>query len=237
MILAHPDIRREKLSNRPRNLTVLSREHLSPSIIRVTLGGPDLEGFESLGFDDHFKLVLPDGQTRDFTPRGHDPDAAELTVDFALHARGPAADWARRAEPGQQIEIRGPKGSRIAEGGISRWLLVGDEAALPAMGRFLEEAPAGLPVRVIAAVAGPADELGFETRADLTLHWLHRPLRRATDTAPFLAALDWVQPGPGLFAWIAAEAGVTAALRTWLEARGHPPTWLRASGYWQADSS
>ena len=40
--------------------------------------------------------------------------------------------------------------------------------------------------------------------------------------------------------WIAAEAGVARALRTELLGRGHPPTWLRAAGYWvegQVDAS
>ena len=67
---------------RRRELNVLRVEKIAAHMIRVTLGG-DLEGFTSLGFDDHVKLFFPTGTTgadgepeldsRDYTPRRYDP--------------------------------------------------------------------------------------------------------------------------------------------------------------------
>lgn len=42
-----------------RQAQVLARHQTSPGFVRLTLGGPEMVGFVSLGFDDHFKLILP----------------------------------------------------------------------------------------------------------------------------------------------------------------------------------
>src|SRR5271154_1252706 len=97
---------------RRRTLTITQVEKIAAHMIRVTLTG-DLEGFVSLGFDDHIKLFFPDGTTnaegapnmpgRDFPPRRYAPAANTLEVDFAIHDAGPATRWAAQAAPGQQL--------------------------------------------------------------------------------------------------------------------------------------
>ena len=42
-----------------RKLEVLRSERISPSMVRLVLGGDDLAGFVSLGFDDHVKIFIP----------------------------------------------------------------------------------------------------------------------------------------------------------------------------------
>ncbi|CAM2839746.1 siderophore-interacting protein [Prescottella defluvii] len=43
---------------------VLGAKQVSPSFIRVTIGGPDLAGFTPMGFDQWFRIFIPDtGQT------------------------------------------------------------------------------------------------------------------------------------------------------------------------------
>src|SRR5215470_3226568 len=76
--------RRVRHETRRRVLEVKRVDKVSAHMIRVTLGG-DLEGFTSLGFDDHIKLFLPDGPavaggeaptlSRDYTPRRYDAAA------------------------------------------------------------------------------------------------------------------------------------------------------------------
>src|SRR6202171_3873823 len=78
---------------RRRTLTIKQVEKIAANMIRVTLAG-DLEGFKSLGFDDHIKLFFPDGTAnadgapnmlgRDFTPRRYDPIKNTLETDFAI---------------------------------------------------------------------------------------------------------------------------------------------------------
>ena len=141
-----PRVARVRHELKRRSLTVARVERLPPNMVRVALGGEELHGFTSLGFDDHIKVFFPAGQAggaaRDFTPRRHDPAAGELWIDFFLHAGGPAAAWASQAAAGQTLQIGGPKGSAIIDpDGIDTHVLIGDESALPAIGRRLEELP------------------------------------------------------------------------------------------------
>ena len=142
-----PRFQRVQHELRRRELTVAAVDRLGPTMVRVTLAGDDLAGFPSLAADDHVKLFLPtaDGEParRDFTPRRYDPATARLEIDFALHEAGPASDWARQAAVGQSLTIGGPRGSRVAAEPVTRWTLIGDETALPAIGRRIEEAAPG----------------------------------------------------------------------------------------------
>ena len=67
-----------------------------------------------------------------------------------LHGDGPASTWAAQAKPGQQIVIGGPRGSMIIPDAYDWYFLAGDETALPAIGRRLEELPAT--ARVVAVI-------------------------------------------------------------------------------------
>src|ERR1700744_6171927 len=114
--------RRGRHEARRRTLTVKSVDKIAAHMVRVTLTG-DLGGFTSLGFDDHVKLVFPDGTTnaegaptmlgRDFTPRRYDAAAETLEIDFAIHDAGPATRWAAQAKPGDTLVLGGPRGSFI----------------------------------------------------------------------------------------------------------------------------
>ncbi|UOA26297.1 siderophore-interacting protein [Pseudosulfitobacter sp. DSM 107133] len=237
-----PQIIRMRHELRRRNLRVAASERLSPHMIRLTLQGADMHDFNSGAPDDHMKLILnaesDSPQMRDYTPRRF--STSELVVDVVDHPGGPAADWARAAAVGDAITIGGPRGSQRIEGAIDQWLLIGDETALPAIGRWIEEMPAATRVTSIVGVPDAADEQSLDTAADWTAHWLHRPLDQATDPAPYLAALGGMTLPPRTFVWIAAEAMVARAIRTHLLDKGHDKQWIKASGYWvagQADAS
>lgn len=231
-----PRIERIGYEIRRRELTIAGVVRLTPHMIRVTLRGEELADFASAGADDHIKVFVPgaDGtaETRDYTPRAFDNGRRELVIDFVDHGDGPASGWARKAKPGDMLTIAGPRGSRVIAGDIRDWVFIGDETALPAIGRFLEELPAAARASAIIAVPGPGDEQRLTSAADLDIRWLHRPLADAADPAPLLAGLRALTLAPDSFVWIAAEAKVARALRTELLGQGHRPVWLRAAGYW-----
>ena len=227
-----PPIERVRQEPKLRALTVERVENVTPGMLRLTLAGDALADFSSLGFDDHVKLLLPGGERRDYTPRRFQRlgGGGRLVIDFALHEAGPATRWALAARPGDRIDVGGPKGSAVIAPDCRDWLLVGDETALPAIGRFIEEARAGTRITALVAVTGAAEEQRFETEAELRMLWAHRA--DAADPSPLLARLDEITLRPGTFAWIAAEAGVARAARGALLERGHPLPWMKAGGYW-----
>lgn len=224
---------------RRRTLTVASVERITPMMVRVRLEGDELAGFVSAGFDDHVKLIFSVGEgadappMRDYTPRRFSD--RELVIDFALHDAGPATEWAAKAQPGDSLAIGGPRGSFVVADDFDWTLLIGDETALPAIGRRLEELRPGTRAVVVAAVAGPQEEQAFDTRAELAVHWVHRPLSEATDPAPLLEAVRALKlPDGDGYAWAAGESATAKALREHLVGeRGLNKAWVKAAGYWR----
>ena len=84
----------------PRTLTVLSSQRLSPSMIRVTLGGEAMRDFPPDFAGGYVKLMLAPASAngkaiiRTYTIRHQHAEAIDL--DFALHggaAAGQASGW------------------------------------------------------------------------------------------------------------------------------------------------
>jgi len=142
-VLVRDSVRHELVR---RDLEVLRTTRLTSTIVRVTLGGPELEGFVALGPEDHVKLFFPapgeERLSRDYTPALHRPAANELDIDFVVHGdEGPASRFAANAAPGDRLVVAGPRGSRLAPTGVRKFVLLADEASLPALGRWIAAAP------------------------------------------------------------------------------------------------
>jgi NADPH-dependent ferric siderophore reductase len=227
-----------------RTLNVVRVEQLPPGMVRIVLGGDELRGFTSLGFDDHIKLFFPQGNEepgvappmRDYTPRYFTADPGELWVDFFLHGGGPATSWAAQASIGQRLLIAGPRGSSvIAPDAIALHLLIGDETALPAIGRRLEELPSSSRALVVVEVELGTKRPVLQSQAAVQCVWAQRDLR---DSVPSPALIDSLR---GLefatnrcFAWVACESRTARAIRTYLrDERGFDKRWIKAAGYWQ----
>ncbi|MBY4896027.1 siderophore-interacting protein [Cupriavidus sp. AU9028] len=247
---------RHPLKIRP--VQVLRVERRSPSLLCVTFTGDALDDFVSASFDDHVKVFLPaPGQSepvlptmgpdglvfaedaprpaaRDYTPRRHDAARRELDIEFVLHGDGPGATWAAQAQPGQRLGIGGPRGSFVIPEGFDWHLLAGDEAALPAISRRLEELPAQ--ARVIAlieieddahriALGGPSLAAG-----NATVQWVRRGAGQTLVDAVRAVSLP---DGEG-FVWAGGEAAAMRAVRTCLaESKGVDKRRMRVSSYWK----
>ena len=251
--------RRQRYPAEVRRVRVLRCGRISPGVISLTLGGEALRGFTSLGFDDHFKLMLAPGRgqplllptlregrpvwpadleaaqrpvMRDYTPRHFDPLALELDLEVALHGEGHADAWARQARPGDEVGIGGPKGSFVLPEGLDWSVLAGDETALPAIARRLEELPVGARVHVFVELADPADRRSLSSQAQVDLHWLQRPPGQAGQ-ALLQALREWPLPQGLGHTWAAGEAAAMAALRHHWQSLGQPAALMRVSAYWK----
>lgn len=249
-------VERIRLETRTRLLTVASVTDITPHMRRIRFTGPELEGFQSPGHADHIKVFLsadgkplprpehrPDGLAwpegtprpfmRDYTPRYYDPVALTLDLDFVLHGDGPASTWAQNAKAGDPLVIGGPRGSLIVPDAFDWYLLVGDETALPAIGRRIEELPAGKPAIAVIEVPEAADEQRFETNAQVEICWVHRNDLEAgaqNMLLPKVAGLEF--PAGEGYAFVAGEAQMSKELKAHLIDRGMNPEYIRAPGYW-----
>jgi NADPH-dependent ferric siderophore reductase len=251
--------RRVRHETKTRLLQVREVSRISPKMVRIVVGGEALAGFISAAHDDHVKLffphpgedkpvlptpspngpVYPEGvarpAARDYTPRRYDAAANTLTIDFVLHGDGPAASWAEQVRPGCYLGVGGPRGSFIVPDDFDWYLLAGDETALPAIGRRLEELPAGTRVIVVVEVADAGEEQRFDTRARLETHWLHRGASVPGGGSLLQKAIAGLSlPSGDGYAWVAAEAATAKALRRHLvDERGLRKDRVKAAAYWK----
>jgi NADPH-dependent ferric siderophore reductase len=220
--------------------------------------GYDQPAFRSEGFDDSIRLhlaypgetepVLPvqkDGRldfgkdprplSKYYTVRRFDPHRRELDIDVVRHGTGAATTWAYRAAPGDRVHISGPSSTETFPVGADWLLVAGDDTALPAIARLLDELPDGLPAQVFIEIAESAHQLALPERPGLVLTWLPREGAPAGSTTALLDAVRGAQWWPGQpYAWIAGETGVARDIRRYLvEERGLPKTDVEFTGYWK----
>jgi NADPH-dependent ferric siderophore reductase len=190
------------------------------------------------------RRVVPEGSgeiiVRDYTPyafRADGEHGAELDIDFVLHgadsgeASGPAADWAAKAVPGDDLVIAGPRGSVLAPRWARSAILVADESALPAAARWLEQL-ADVPVTGLFTVAdaGTASYLaGLEGDGHSFTFFTgeHRD-------AQLSEALRGSTIDERTIVFLAGEAGALIPLRRYLRRElGLPKHQVDAHGYWK----
>jgi NADPH-dependent ferric siderophore reductase len=224
-------------------------------LLRITFRGPELAGFVSSSFDDHVKVFFPapgealprmpsldaDGKlvrgegiiARDYTPRRYDAERCELDIEFVLHGDGPGTQWAAKAHIGQTLGFGGPRGSQVIPTGFDWHWLIGDESAIPAIGRRLEELPATAQVTVMLMQADVGTRLALPGAALLNRVSFAGSDHAAADSPllQHLAALPL--PGGEGFVWVAGELSTVRAIRAQLLAKGIDKRRIRASSYWQ----
>ncbi|GAA3391136.1 siderophore-interacting protein [Cryptosporangium minutisporangium] len=241
-----------------RSATVLRTEQLTPHLIRVVLGGDGLADFPAGAFTDHYVKLLflrddveyPEPfdlevvretlpregwpRVRTYTVRSWDAETGELTIDFVYHGdEGIAGPWAAAAKPGDILRFQGPGGAYAPSEEADWHLLVGDEAALPAIAASLERVPAGKTAHVFVEVAGPEEELKLPTEADARITWVHRG-DRVVGEALVQAVRDLEFPPGSVHAFVHGEAAFVKELRKLLRVeREIPREQLSISGYWR----
>ncbi|WP_029153866.1 siderophore-interacting protein [Microbacterium gubbeenense] len=222
--------------------------------------GYPVAAFRSDGFDDEGKLILqhPDAEVpvaptqadgvlnwprdnphllfRTYTIRRWDPAAGEVDLDFVKHGVGPATSWAYSVQPGERVTWAGPKSSAPHPVGADWTLVAGDETALPAIGRWLEEWPEGARGQVFIEVAEASHrQLDLPVPDGVEITWLTRDgAEPGTTTLLFdaIRAAHWWEGT--VFAWVAGETLTLTPIRRWLRnEKGLPKEQVEVTGYWR----
>jgi NADPH-dependent ferric siderophore reductase len=243
-------------------LVVRRAERLTPHLIRITAipaNPTEISRFAELGHTDAYVKVifrrpgvrypepfdmararaeLPREQwpaLRSYTLREVDPRTAEVVIDFVYHGEtGLAGPWAAAATAGSELLVLGPGGNYAPDPTADWHLLVGDEAALPAIAAALARVPAGVPVRAVVEVEDARDEQPLRCPGDLRLDWLHRGGRPAAPQALVEHVRGMRFPAGRVHAFVHGEAGAVKLLRRHLlDERGLRLDQLSISGYWR----
>jgi NADPH-dependent ferric siderophore reductase len=220
---------------------------------RVTFGGSDLATFVWSGPAAHIKIIFPEpglgldtvavpepdgprpSTTRTYTPRRFDPDALTLDVDFVLHGHGPASAWAAQARIGQQLVMMGPAPGYAIDADAPWYVLLGDDAALPAIETILQALPATTPATVFLEVVAPDEERSLARPARTDVRWLPRgDDAGAAGTALLAAVENFTWPAGAGRVYVGCESLAMRRLRDAIvEASGLERTRVVARGYWR----
>jgi NADPH-dependent ferric siderophore reductase len=225
--------------------------------------GYPVAAFRSDGFDDEFKIILkhpdaaaPVGPTqadgllnwprdnphmlsRTYTVRRWDPVAGELDVDVVKHGVGPASTWAYRVRPGERVQIAGPKSSSLHPEEIDWTLVAGDETALPAIGRWLEQWPGGARGQVFIEIGHLDHRQDLPIPDGVTLTWLSR---NGAEPGTTTLLFDAIRKAPWwegtAYAWVAGESLTLTPIRRWLKnEKNLTREQIDVTGYWRRQAT
>jgi NADPH-dependent ferric siderophore reductase len=240
-------------------LTVTEKEHITPSILRLWFHSDDLSAFaDSDQTDRYVKLVFPKEGVdypdpidmrelrrtmaaedlplvRTYTALFPDVQKGTMAIDFVIHGdHGVAGPWAVAAQPGDQLVVNGPGGDYRPDPDADWHLLVGDEAAVPAITAALHVLPEDAVTRVVVQVDGPEHEPGLPLPGSGEIVYVHR-----SDTGQTGGLVDAVRdlewPEGRVHAFVHGEATeVMQELRPYLlNERKIPREDISISGYWR----
>ncbi|MDI4661978.1 MULTISPECIES: siderophore-interacting protein [Cobetia] len=225
-----------------RELEVIRSAQVTEHMLRVTLGGENIDSIPEGQESAYIKLVFPRGEgerpmMRTYTIRHQ--RATEIDVDFALHDHaGPASSWAANAQPGDRITIGGPGPTKLINMEADGFLLAGDMTALPAISVNLAELPADACGHAVIEVISEADIQTLEHPPGIELHWLVNP-QPDPEGRPLLEKVAALPRQEGqISVWAACEFGSMRALRAHLkQAYEIPKSHFYVSSYWKIGQS
>ena len=142
-------------------------------------------------------------------------------------------DWTRDAAPGDELVWGDVAGSYAPPEDTDWRLLAGDITALPAIGRIVEELPAGARAVVVAETYDPADRQEWETEGDVDVVWLHGSGEGRAPSIVGAAVLEFPEPDGAGYRWLAGETRVVRAVRRNMRhERALPKAQWSLTGYW-----
>ncbi len=221
---------------------------------RVVLGGTELAGMPQPGPAASIRLVVPwpggsfevpewagnefllsDGRRpalRTFTPVELDVTSNELTIDIVRHPDGAVSGWAERAIPGDPAAVSGPGRPDAIDDDAGRYIVLGDETAIPAIRQLIRAIPAAITIE--AHIEARVDaHLELPTHPRLTMTWHDADPARLPGTR-LREVVTEVELDSDSRVWAAGEAAAVQAIRKHLfTERGMERRHTSIRGYWK----
>ncbi|KAA0970910.1 siderophore-interacting protein [Aureimonas fodinaquatilis] len=239
-----------------RQMRLVNVQNITPGFCRLELAGEDLHRFAQGGF--HVRLLLPPrGRTpvwphagpgglpiwprdrdrlilRTYTLRQVLPDQGLVSIDIFRHQpEGAVQNWLDHAVAGDLLGIMGPGGGGVPK---ADWVcLAGDETALPAIARILENLPPATCGFALLEVDNAREMQDLQAPEGVEIVWLLRngvAPGRSSLLVEAVRNLPW--PGSGsVFAFAGAEFETYKLLRhEYRKVRGLRRNQHQAVAYW-----
>ena len=183
------------------------------------------------------EFLLPDGARpvlRTFTPLRFDAAAGRLDLEIVRHRDGAVSTWAETVGRGAGAAISGPGRGYEVDPSASRYLLFGDETALPAVGQLLSALPADATVDVHLEIVVAEAQVALPAHPASTVTWHVAASGAAPGAGLLQAARSEGALAENSRIWAAGEAASMQALRKlFFEERGVTRAQATIRGYWK----
>lgn len=234
---------------------------LTPTLVRITLGGTGVADFLSTGIGDEYvrvffphgddprdvSLPVPDGDwwttpegapqapMRTYTVSGVRSHLSELDIDFVVHDSGVAGPWAATARPGHVLGLNAPTGLYSPPPGTSWQVLVSDLTGLPAVSRIAADVPSGIRTRIVLEVPDEREQIALDLGDHVEITWVigGNGYRPSALGSIVRSIVDARLPLHEGYVWVAGETVALRDVRKYLRKELElPPTHFKVVGYW-----
>ena len=190
--------------------------------------GPDGVGWPYL--DDNGLTLWPLGISKwhrpVFTVRKIAVDADWIEVDVALHTSGRITNWLQELKVGDEIAINGPSGSKMPK--ADNMFLFGDETAMPAIMRIIENNPPGTRVSATLALRDEKDLQATPDGKKLKI----KTVKMEDESALLNELYENCHKFSGCFLFFAAERSQALRAREFIKASPVSVKSSKISSYW-----
>ena len=226
---------------------VLSFRNISKNFVRLRLKG-DFESFQTPNAGLHFRFLFgpkgaewpsldqngltfwPGGISQwhrpVFTVRRISVDADWIDVDIALHEGGRVTEWLGKVKIGDEIAINGPSGSKMPK--AEKMFLFGDETAMPAIMRIIDNVGVNTEIWATISVRNPDDSQKVTSGCTASVEFIEMDDKARL----FDAFKDRINLMSGCYLFFAAEKVQVARAREFLRGSSIPIAVAKFSAYW-----
>ena len=232
---------------RPVPITVTFSQELTPRTRRITFEGSirvdtsNPASYLSLYFSDPGEDGPGRGDARDprkrtYTPRYIRPECNSMTIDFVLHGRGRATEWACTARAGDVIWADTITGGYVIPPDLRHLVLIGDDTALPAIGTVIEAIPRTTRTTVIIEIVDEDDERDPSDDVSCDPIWLHRGTDVTAVGDQMLNLARSISVPPSAHWWLAGEREAIRSVRDLLlNTRSVSRDHISVAAYWRIE--
>ncbi|NNF63222.1 MAG: siderophore-interacting protein [Acidimicrobiia bacterium] len=238
-------------------VVVAARDELTPRLLQLTFEGDGLATMAAPEPASSVRLLVPSPGTdelvtpkwngnefllddgtrpalRTFTPLRVDRDAGRLDLQIVRHPGGAVSTWAEHATLGAEAAISGPGSGYTIDEDAERFILLGDETAIPAISDLLGVIPHDAAVEVHIEIVQPDARLPLSEYPNASVTW-HVGDEGAV---PGGRLVEVVHGFDGLLEttrlWAAGEAASMHAIRKHVFKSLHVPrSQATIRGYWK----
>ena len=241
----------------PIEVVVKATQMITPNLKRIVFSNEELATYPDNTASLHIKAFIPkEGQTKpvlpEISPEGRpfwenkedkpyvraytvsffNKENLEIGIDFVLHKKGPASQWAAKAETGDILGLSRPGGPNEMLAPGDSYLLAGDLSALPAMRIILSNIPDDASGAVFIQVPSEEDCIPLDIKSSaISVNWVVEANHKSE--ALSTKVKDWNWPDNKVSAWVAGESTEVVRIRKYLKTKGLSTKDYYAIPYWK----